>query len=101
MPIDPSPRESTPRDPHDLELGLAILVEESASGEYEPIAVIGSIHVGVILARADLAERLALLARGAKPLLPEEYMVWSQGFGGKYRRYETITRGDGPVSGER
>jgi hypothetical protein len=67
-------------------LGLAILIVESADGAYQPVATVSSIREARELANRDRMARVEDLERGAEPLCPERYVVWARGANGEYLR---------------
>ncbi len=66
------------------DLGLAMLVLETAAGDYEPVAVVSSIGEARQIASADFTRRLQELERGGDPLCPETYKLWVPGADGRY-----------------
>jgi hypothetical protein len=71
-------------------LGLAVLVAESASRGYEPVSVVMSVREAIEVSRADLSSRMSALEAAGDPLCPAQYVVWVQSFG-QYRRLYEIT----------
>ena len=65
-------------------LGLAMLIVESADGAYQPIATVSSIREAREIASRDKRARVADLDRGEEPLCPERYVVWARGTNGAY-----------------
>jgi hypothetical protein len=67
-------------------LGLAMLIAESADGQYEPVAVVASIGEAREIAESDLKGRMRRLDRDQDPgLCPYAYKVWANGIDGDYR----------------
>jgi hypothetical protein len=54
-------------------LGLAILIVESADGAYQPVATVSSIREAREIASRDRMARVEDLDRGGEPLCPERY----------------------------
>jgi hypothetical protein len=65
-------------------LGLAILIVESADGTYQPISPVSSIQEAREIASRDLMSRIADLENGCEPLCPVRYVVWARGNKGEY-----------------
>ena len=65
-------------------LGLAMLIVESADGAYQPIATVSSIREAREIANRDRMSRVEDLDRGGEPLCPERYVVWARGAKGEY-----------------
>jgi len=65
------------------DLGLAMMILESADGHYKPIGVVCTIQDAEEVAVADKASRAKALERGAEPFCPERYVVWARGANGK------------------
>jgi hypothetical protein len=66
------------------DLGLAILIVESADGAYQPLGTVSSIQEAQEIAKADRISRVEALELGAEPLCPERYVVWARGANGAY-----------------
>jgi len=66
------------------DLGLAILIVESADGHYAPISVVSSIREAREIASSDRMARVEDLDGGGEPLCPERYVVWARGAKGEY-----------------
>ena len=63
----------------DSHLGLAILVAESESGEYEPVDVVSTIRESDELAMADFSRRLD---DADNQMCPYVYKLWARGING-------------------
>jgi hypothetical protein len=74
----------------DTELGLAILVAEFGTGNYQPLGVVVSINEAREIADSDMRGRMRDLEAGKTPACPERYMVWAQGIEGEYITAATI-----------
>jgi hypothetical protein len=66
------------------ELGIALLIVESADGAYQPVATVSSIREAREIASRDRMSRVEDLDRGEEPLCPERYVVWARGAEGEY-----------------
>jgi len=70
----------------DTNLGLAMLIAEDEDGQYEPVAVVGTINEAREVAESDLRGRMRRLERGDDPgICPNTYKVWARGVDGSYR----------------
>jgi hypothetical protein len=76
-------------------LGLAMLIVESADGAYQPIATVSSIREAREIASRDRMSRVEDLDRGGEPLCPERYIVWARGAKGEYLPAQEIDAIDG------
>ena len=65
-------------------LGIALLIVESADGAYQSVATVSSIREARELASRDRMSRFEDLDRGGEPLCPERYVVWARGAKGEY-----------------
>jgi len=66
------------------DLGIAMLIVESADGAYQPVAPVSSIREAREIANRDRTSRIEDLDRGGEPLCPERYVVWARGATGEY-----------------
>jgi hypothetical protein len=67
-------------------LGLAMLLAESEEGQYEPVAVVGSLREAREVAEFDYRTRNRRLQAGESPFCPGGYKVWA----GTEEGYRTI-----------
>jgi hypothetical protein len=67
------------------DLGFAMLIAESDSGEYEPIGLVATVCEARDIASADMASRMRRLEQGEEPLCPTLYKVWARGVDGEQR----------------
>ena len=66
------------------DLGIAMLIVESADGAYQPVDPVSSIREAREIASRDRLARFEDLERGTEPLCPERYVVWARGANGEY-----------------
>ena len=70
----------------DTDLGLAMLLAEDEDGQYEPVAVVGSINEARETAASDLAARMRRLEGDEEPgICPARYRLWARGVNGYYQ----------------
>lgn len=70
------------------DLGLAMLIAESEDGQYEPVAVVGTIREAREVAGDDLRLRMQHIESGDYDdagVCPYVYKVWARGVGGDHR----------------
>jgi hypothetical protein len=82
-------RTSTPVD-ETVDLGFALLIAEGAAGGYEPVAVVSTVREAREFAGRDFEERLREADKGAEPMYPARYAIWTRGGQGKYRTITTF-----------
>jgi hypothetical protein len=76
----------------DTDLGLAMLIAESADGQHEPVAVVGTISEAREATESDLRDRMRRLELGEDAgICPAIYRVWARGIDGTYRTACEIT----------
>jgi len=69
----------------DTDLGSAMLIAEDEKGNYEPIALAGTIREAMQIADEDLQGRLRRLEGDEDPgLCPYVYKLWARGVEGTY-----------------
>jgi hypothetical protein len=67
----------------DTDLGLGVLVAVG-DGDHEVIAVVGTLNEAREAAGEDMKRRAKLWRANTDALIPDEYIVWARGEGGKY-----------------
>lgn len=68
----------------DADLGIAILIAESATGEYEPLGPVVSINEGHEIMACDLRNRIKDLEAGKETMKPAWYRIWCTDHDGTY-----------------
>ena len=68
----------------DVDLGVGVLIAESATGTYEIVAPVSTINEAIEIARHEFFRRLKDLDRGGEPMHVEIYKVWSRDYDGHY-----------------
>ena len=78
----------------DVDLGVGILIAESATGAYEIVEPVSTINEAIEIARDDLFRRLKDLDCGGEPMDVEIYKVWSRDHDGHYALVFQIVPGN-------
>lgn len=68
-----------------VDLGLAILMARSETGESEPVAVVSTRDEARETADEDFMRRQDELEEGGDPMCPIEYQLWTRDAQGTYR----------------
>jgi hypothetical protein len=83
-------QSATPID-ETAELGFgAILVAEGEGGGYEPIGIVSTVREARQIADEDLEIRMEDITKGAEPMYPAHYAVWTRSDRGAYRVIATF-----------
>jgi hypothetical protein len=77
------------------DLGLAMLIVESAAGHYQPVSVVGTVSEARELIEEDLRHRTNQLELGEESLWPERYLIWARNLAGYYQVASEITDATG------
>jgi hypothetical protein len=81
-------KTTTPID-ETIDLGFALLIAEGEGG-YEPVAVVSTIREAREFADQDFENRMVEINKGAEPMYPARYAIWTRGDQGKYRVVSTF-----------
>lgn len=79
----------------DVDLGIAMLIAESETGQYEPVGPVATIKEAIDTARDDFARRLDALDHNGDPMHVEVYKVWARNYDGDYAIAFEIREEDG------
>jgi hypothetical protein len=77
--------DALPQIDERTELRMGMLVAESDTGGYEPVAAVINVREAREIAAYNFRRRMADLQNGREPMCPERYVLWSQGSEGEYR----------------
>lgn len=67
-----------------VDRGLAVLIAESESGEYETVGVVSTTYEAWEAATEDLRGRMDKLDAGESPMCPYIYRLWARNAAGAY-----------------